>query len=51
MKCFNCKRKDITHAWRVPVITKGVERFRDFCGDCYQKVKEARLAEASSIKN
>ena len=42
MKCWNCKKKDIKHAWRVPVITRGVEKFRDFCDNCYQKVKEAQ---------
>ena len=42
MKCWNCKKKDIKHAWRVPVITRGVERFRDFCDGCYQKVKTER---------
>ena len=42
MKCGNCKKKGITHAYRVPVINRGVEKFRDFCDECYQKVKEAR---------
>ena len=42
MKCWNCKKKDIKHAWRVPVVIRGVEKFRDFCDNCYQGVKKAR---------
>ncbi len=42
MKCWNCKKKGLTHATRVPVVTRGVEKFRDFCNECYQRVKEAR---------
>ena len=41
MKCWNCKKK-ITHTWRVPVITRNIEQFRDFCDECYQKVRQAR---------
>jgi len=47
MKCWSCKQ-EIRRAWRVPVITREVERFRDFCDDCYQKVKEAREWNAQS---
>ena len=44
MKCWNCKKKGITKATRVPVLLIGrnEEKFRDFCDDCYQVVRELR---------